>query len=58
MAKRKRELTPEQQLAQQIYATLKPQTVGDVTEGLKKIWLNHFSCGMSNPRQVNGDSCR
>ena len=20
--------------------------------------LNHFSCGMSNPRQVNGDSCR
>ena len=38
MAKRKRELTPEQQLAQQIYATLKPQTVGDVTEGLKKIF--------------------
>ena len=36
--KRKRELTPEQQLAQQIYATLKPQTVGDVTEGLKKIF--------------------
>ena len=41
----KRELTPEQQLAQQIYstlkpiyATLKPQTVGDVTEGLKKIF--------------------
>ena len=22
------------------------------------IRLNHFSCGMSNPRQVNGDSCR
>ena len=21
-------------------------------------WLNHFSCGMINPRQVNGDSCR
>jgi len=25
---------------------------------IEKFWLNHFSCGMSNPRQVNGDSCR
>ena len=27
-------------------------------EGMEEKRLNHFSCGMSNPRQVNGDSCR
>ena len=63
--------TPAQELEQTLEdattkATDEARQVRDAVTGKKTaqsffLWderLNHFSCGMSNPRQVNGDSCR